>query len=94
MLLLRVPYARNVILVARKRGPLPLVDPDGPGARLVAVGGPIGRELSMRQLPGGWRRIDDASGGTLLTDDHCPIERLQFRSIAEGHAARSAERDS
>jgi predicted membrane-bound spermidine synthase len=82
VLLLRVPGARNFILVARRDGALPL-DEEG---RLLAVPEPVRALVARRALPGSVRVVEAAGPEAPLTDAHCPIERLQLRSIREGRA--------
>jgi len=82
VLLLRVPRARNFTLIARRDAPLPLETDDDDG--LLAVGGEPARLLQPRGLPGAWRLVAPDETRRPLTDDRCPIERLQLASIAEG----------
>jgi len=86
VLLVRVPASRNFVLLARHEGPLPH------GAEgLLPAGREILLGLGPRLLPDFTRRVDPASQeGELLTDDDCPIELLQQRSIREGRERRLA----
>lgn len=84
VLLVRVPSSRNFLLLARRGAPLPAVDGalehERRATRLA---------LGPRLLPSFTRSVAaDASEGVLLTDDHCPIEVLQQRSIREGRERR------
>ncbi|MBK7877543.1 MAG: fused MFS/spermidine synthase [Planctomycetes bacterium] len=82
VLALRVPFSRNVVLVARNGAPL--VDPID--AAFVPTDARLADLARRLALPGAARRFDDA-GSAPLTDDRCDIERLQLRSI---ELARSA----
>ena len=84
VLLLRVPLSRNFTLLAREGAPLP-VDERG---RLAAVPGVLSALLAARELPQFVRRVDPGAQGVLLTDDHCPIDRLQLLSIREAGRSR------
>jgi spermidine synthase len=79
--LARVPFSRNVTLLARIGAEVP--EPGGPGWRfaphLDTLRGPL-------ELPGAWTRHLERHGGTRLTDDRCPMEWLQLRSIEEATA--------
>jgi spermidine synthase len=79
--LARVPFSRNVTLLARVGGEVP--EPGGPGWRfaphLDVLRGPL-------ELPGAWTRYTERLGGARLTDDRCPMEWLQLRSIEEATA--------
>jgi len=44
--------------------------------------------LGPRRLPGFTRLIEPEHGASPLTDDRCPIENLQVRSLAEARARR------
>jgi spermidine synthase len=88
VLLVRVPQARNYMLVAR-RGELPWED-----GTLSNASAASRFTLGPRQLPGFTRLVEPASERDCLTDDHCPIETLQLRSIAEARAKRLAARDT
>lgn len=91
-LLLRVPRARNFTLVARRNAPLPVeADGAGVGGGLLAIEGEPARLLAPRGLPGAWHLVAPDEELRVLTDDRCPIERLQLASIAEG-ARRLRER--
>lgn len=76
VLALRVPFSRNVVLVARRGAGIPNpADPAFvPADERVA---PLARRLA---LPGAWRWFE-AGGAAPLVDDRCDIERLQLRSI-------------
>jgi spermidine synthase len=81
-LLLRVPFSRNFSLIARRDAPLP-VAAEG---RLASARGPAAELLGPRELPDSWRLVPPPPAGDplVLTDDRCPIEELQVRSIREG----------
>ena len=79
VLLLRVPFARNLTLLARPGAELPVT-----GSGLAPVGGAVQALLEPRSVPGSWQLVSpDANGSELLVDDHAPIERLQERSLVE-----------
>jgi len=81
VLLVRVPFSRNFTLFARRDAPLPISE-----GRLLSdleAPAPIRALLAPRELPGSLR-IVRAVGEAPLTDDRCPLEDLQRRSIAEG----------
>ncbi|MEW6072910.1 MAG: fused MFS/spermidine synthase, partial [Planctomycetota bacterium] len=88
VLVLRVPFARNYTLVARRDAPLPL---DAAGS-LRAVPPPVDRLVESRALPGSWRLVAPGGPGPFLTDRHSPVEHLERRSIAEarGRLRRAA----
>lgn len=88
VLLVRVPRARNYMLVAR-RGELPFI-----GGLLLDATQSSQLALGPRQLPGFTRWVQPDEPGPSLTDDCCPIETLQFRSIAEARVRRLATHDS
>jgi len=79
VLVVRVPFSRNSMLFAREGAPSP-----GPTMPL-RTGAPSTMQnlLATVALPGSYRWCD-AAHGTVLTDDHNPIEALQRRSIREG----------
>jgi spermidine synthase len=85
VLLVRVPQSRNYILLARRDGELPWT-----GTALAAATQPSVLALGPRLLPGFARRVDPDPAATVLTDDRCPIERLQQRSIQEARSRRLA----
>jgi len=76
--LLRVPRARNLTLVARRDGPLPLDDELVPWS----VEGPLAARVAPLGLPGAVARVAPPARAP-LTDDHAPLEVLQLRSIRE-----------
>lgn len=86
VLVVRVPSSRNFMLLARRDAPLPI------------EAGELRREehatrlaLGARLLPGFAQVVEPLSqDGELLTDDHCPIELLQQRSIREARSRRMA----
>ena len=86
VLLLRVPRARNFTLVARRDAELPLETAADGRARLVPLPGAVGELLAARELPGAWTLVEPGAGARILTDDRCPIERLQVESIRAGRA--------
>ena len=84
VLLLCVPFSRNLALVARVGEPLP--EP-GSAAFLGIAHAGLARLASQVSLPGTWRFVEpDAE--PVLTDDHVPIERLQERSLELAAQAR------
>jgi len=83
VLLVRVPSSRNFMLLARRNAPLPH-DEQGLGRELH----PTRLALGPRLLPAFTRLVAPDPEGDLLTDDHCPIEILQQRSIREARARR------
>jgi spermidine synthase len=85
VLLLRVPHSRNFTLVARHAGALPL---DEHGSPIGAQGAALARLISPRALPGFFRLVDGEGAEPVLSDDRCPIELLQLRSIREGRERR------
>jgi len=79
----RVPFSRNIVLVARVDA-----DPIEPGADgWIPAGSPVARLAGAMALPGMWRWFEPAAAPA-LTDDKNPIESLQRRSIrlAREHA--------
>jgi spermidine synthase len=89
VLALRVPAARNVVLVARRDAELPR---PGSAEFRPAQGAPAElRVLAGRlELTGAWRLLG-AGVGPVLTDDHNPIETLQQLALARGRS-RQQER--
>jgi spermidine synthase len=83
VLLLRVPWSRNYLLLARRNRPLPLTD-----GCLNAETRKTPFALGPRRLPGFARLIEPDGAFDALTDDWCPIERLQFESLMEARALR------
>lgn len=88
VLLVRVPMSRNFMLLARRDGALPWGD------------GVLGMEtreailaLGPRRLPG-FARLVEPGGERALTDDWCPIEALQQRSLSEARSRRLSGADS
>lgn len=83
VLLLRVPWSRNFLLLARKNRSLPLSDGllEAPTRQTILALGP-------RRLPGFVRLVEPDSKLAALTDDWCPIENLQLRSLVEARALR------
>lgn len=77
--LLSVPRARNLTLVARRDGPLPLDET----LRPLALTGPLAKRVAPLALPGQVTRIAPPAAGAPLTDDHAPLEILQLQSIRE-----------
>lgn len=77
----RVPFSRNCMLHARRGN-----EPPEPGSRSWQVPhSELARTLSPLELPGAWSWVAPGGiGGTLLTDDHSPMERLQASSIEAG----------
>ena len=47
--------------------------------------------LVARGLPGAWRLAAPSEPGLVLTDDHCPIEALQRRSLGLGQRRGAPE---
>jgi len=83
VLLVRVPMSRNFVLLARRGAPLPW-GPEGLSAATHAS--PLA--LGPRLLPGFVQRVEPEEGTSALTDDRCPIEKLQQDSIAEARRLR------
>jgi spermidine synthase len=76
-LALRVPFARNVVVFARRDA-----QPPEPGSAEFDV--PLARRVGAFALEGTWRWFDpDAAEATILTDDRNPIDVLQRHSIEE-----------
>ena len=86
VLLVRVPWTRNYMLLARRDGPLPWS-----GGVLEAATRPSSFALGPRRLPGFTRLVEPVSSLPPLTDDWCPIENLQLRSLVEARARRLAD---
>jgi spermidine synthase len=86
VLLVRVPWARNYLLLARRTRPLPWSN-----GVLDAAARPSSLSLGPRRLPGFTRLVEPPSGAPPLTDDRCPIENLQVRSLVEARARRLAD---
>lgn len=80
VLLMRVPASHNFTLIARRGAPLPFDE----GGGLREVPEPAREYVAIRALPGSVCVLEAEEGYAPLTDDHCPIERLQLRSIREG----------
>lgn len=82
VLIVRVPLSRNYMLLARRDGALPWNgDALAPPTRASSL------PLGPRRLPGFARSVEPGSG-SVLTDDHCPVERLQLQSISEAQSRR------
>lgn len=88
-LLVRVPSSRNFVLLARRGAPLPF-GPEG----LERAPVPTRLALGARLLPGFTRLVPPDEPGLILSDDHCPIELLQLRSIREARARRLGAGDA
>lgn len=86
VLLVRVPMSRNYMLLARRDVPVPWSEGALPAGRSAA---PLA--LAARALPGFAQLVAPQGPGLVLTDDRCPIERLQRRSLVEARATRSGE---
>ncbi len=84
VLLLRVPRSRNYTLLARRGTPLPLEEMAAPAV----LPGPLDRLLAPRALPDFVCLVEPAEG-QVLTDDRCPIERLQVTSLLQARKRRS-----
>src|SRR5688572_3206535 len=80
--LVRVPMSRNYLLLARRDAPIPC----HPGGLELPTSSDV-IPLGARLLPG-FSRLVPPRGGELLTDDQCPIERLQRRSLLEAEFRR------
>lgn len=84
VLLVRVPSSRNFLLLARNGASLPLE-----GGELRPASRSTRLALGARLLPGFTRVVaPEPEEASILTDDHCPIELLQQRSIREAQARR------
>ena len=88
VLLVRVPWSRNYLLLARRTEPLPWAD-----GVLLAATRRSSLSLGPRRLPGFTRLVEPQSGALTLSDDWCPIENMQVRSLVEAHSRRLAEAD-
>lgn len=77
VLALRVPFSRNVVLIARPSGVLP--EP-GSAEFLAITPARLARLGSQASLPGMWRWFEPRME-PVATDDRNPIERLQQASI-------------
>jgi len=86
VVLVRVPWTRNYLLLARREGPLPWSD-----GVLHAATRQSSLSLGPRRLPGFTRLVKPQSGFAPLTDDWCPIENLQVRSLVEARARMLAD---
>jgi len=83
VVLLRVPWSRNYMLLARRDRPLPFSN-----GTLNAEAHKTSLVLGPRRLPEFARIVEPDGMLGALTDDWCPIERLQFRSLMEARALR------
>lgn len=83
VLLVKVPSSRNFVLFARHGAALPF----GPQGFLPARA-ETRFVLAARALPDFARLIPPDEPGLVLSDDHCPIEQLQARSIREARVRR------
>jgi spermidine synthase len=88
VLLVRVPLSRNYVLMARRDGALPVSD----GILHDAIR-PSSLALGPRRLPAFSRIVDPRGDMPVLTDDWCPIEILQLRSLTESRKMRRAQVD-
>jgi spermidine synthase len=79
VLLVRVPMSRNITLLARRDARVPWDH----GVLEPATSSASPLTLRARQLPGFARVVYPSSGGRILTDDSCPIERLQRVALLE-----------
>jgi spermidine synthase len=87
--LLRIPKSRNFCLLARLDAPLPVREEGG----VEGVPEVLRPALGALELPEMTRWIEPSSGDAPLTDAHCPVEKLQLRSIAEGRWRRRGAED-
>ena len=83
VLVLRVPFSRNCVLIARKDAPL--VRPGESNWRVPDHA--LTELLELLEVPGASRLVDPARDGEALTDDRNAIERLQVESIRTGRRA-------
>jgi spermidine synthase len=83
VVLVRVPWSRNYVLLARRDRPLPWSE----GA-LHSAGRSSSLALGPRRLSGFSRLVRPDGSARPLTDDWCPIESLQLRSLVEARARR------
>lgn len=90
VLLVRVPQSRNFVLLARRDEALPLLEGGGIASQTRA----IALALGPRTLPGFTRTIVPGSTDGILTDDRCPMESLQLRSIEEARRRRHQGADA
>ena len=87
---MRVPFARNCVIFARRSGTLPT--PGNAAWRLLErsdTPGDLNHLLSLLEVPGAWRRVtpDEGQDIPILTDDRNPIDQLQRESIRVGRRA-------
>jgi spermidine synthase len=80
--LVRVPLSRNFLLLARQNAAVP----QGPAFLALVSAAPL--RLGARALPGFSRTVAPDAEFAPLTDDWCPIEVLQLRSVAEAREWR------
>jgi len=82
VLLVRVPQSRNFVLLARRDALLPYDATRGlePQSRAIAL------RLGARSLPAFTRLVTPMPEAQVLTDDLCPMEELQLRSLEEARA--------
>jgi spermidine synthase len=85
VLLLAVPFSRNLALVARVGAEIP--EPGSSGFCGLSHAG-LARLASQVSLPGAWRWVEPGAD-PVLTDDRVPIERLQERSLELAARARA-----
>jgi len=83
VLLVRIPWSRNYMLLARRDGYLPWSQ-DALGSATQ----PSILDLGPRLLPGYARLVEPSEVFRSLTDDWCPIESLQLQSLVEAHKSR------
>lgn len=89
VMLLRVPKARNFMLLARRAGKLPWT-----GASLAPAERESSLRLGPRLLPGFAKIVLPSSERLILSDDHCPIEVLQGQSISRAGETRTTRGDA
>lgn len=79
-LLVQVPLSRNLVLFARRGGPLPVEGEDGD--RVASIPDELRSVLGALELAGRVRLVRPVAAAP-LRDDRAPIEQLQRRSILE-----------
>jgi spermidine synthase len=83
VLLVRVPWSRNYMMLARRDGRMPFS-----GSTLEAATESSSLVLGPRRLPGFARLLEPNVSYQAMTDDWCPIESLQLRSLLEARTKR------
>lgn len=79
----QVPFSRNCMLYVRRGAEVPQPG-DAAWSRARGAGAAL---LGALTLPGIWQALESNTDAVVLTDDLCPIDRLQLASIARGTEA-------